>query len=328
MNTAQNPVADVGWVGYANFYPVSYNLSCYLDDARISWWEGVPCGLNHALQQARVQVALTSSINVWHNKSCQPFIDYGVSCKGAVDSVYLGMKSEPPALKHHLEQAQEFLRLSKKNLTISDIRRQSFSRLYEGPVPELSLGRVSASSAALALIFYRLWFGSKANHLRWSHHSSQNTKHSLSSLKKTPIKEGVFYLMIGDEALRRKKEFSLMVDLSEVWYALTKLPFVFALWQHIPDVISNTKSNQKKIAVIKDCIMRATQNSSQVIAKFASQSSSSTSKVQRPQRPYLDANISVCFDLHHYWQKMISYPLGPREYESLELYFSLVKEIH
>ena len=40
-----------------------------------------------------------------------------------------------------------------------------------------------------------------------------------------------FDLIIGDHALKQRHTYEQIIDLSELWYEITGLPFVFAVWQ-------------------------------------------------------------------------------------------------
>ena len=151
MNTVK--AVKVGWVGYSNYYPVSRYLSQFLEAAGFEWMEGVPKQVNQALRSGQIQVALSSSVNLITTEGCEEFGDFGVSCDGAVDSVYLGMNAMSPELRDHLEEASRELRWTGCGFSGVALKK------FPGPLPPLHLGEVSETSALLARIFYKLWFG-------------------------------------------------------------------------------------------------------------------------------------------------------------------------
>ncbi len=73
----------------------------------------------------------------------------------------------------------------------------------------------------LAKILYRIWFGDEIYQTQ-----IQRQEKGFSQSKASPVE-----LLIGDEALIKKNQFYKTIDLGKLWYEMTGLPFVYALWQ-------------------------------------------------------------------------------------------------
>lgn len=54
---------------------------------------------------------------------------------------------------------------------------------------------------------------------------------------------GVAYMLIGDKVFNYEGHFAYSYDLSNAWYDITSLPFVFAVWVAKPDVDAKTIEN-------------------------------------------------------------------------------------
>lgn len=308
MNNTMNAV-KVGWVGYSNYYPVSRYLSLFLEAADLEWMEGVPKQVNQALRSGQIQVALSSSVNLITTPGCEEFGDFGVSCDGAVDSVYLGMNAITPRLRDHLGEARESLRL--KGCGFSGVTPKKF----QGPLPALHLGEVSETSALLAQIFYKLWFGRVPAGACLTEGTSAP---GLRDFAPRDFHDQEFYLMIGDEAFKRQNDFEVKIDLCESWKKLTGLPFLFARW-----LILSKWSGEPRLCKLKELIERATHLGQQDIASARPQ----CFDFGAPSLAYLDTSISQHVDLLSYWRHKISYVIGARERESCELFLSLVRQL-
>ncbi|HVT18036.1 MAG TPA: menaquinone biosynthesis protein [Thermoanaerobaculia bacterium] len=98
------------------------------------------------------------------------------------------------------------------------------SRCPPEEIRRVALDQNSRSSAALLRILLRERFRLDPEYL----HERPDAERMLA--------EADAALLIGDSALKVDRERYLVVDLAAEWYALTGLPFVFAVWAVRPDV--------------------------------------------------------------------------------------------
>jgi chorismate dehydratase len=98
------------------------------------------------------------------------------------------------------------------------------SRCPPEEIRRVALDQNSRSSAALLRILLRERFRLDPEYL----HERADAERMLA--------EADAALLIGDPALKVDRERYLVVDLAAEWYALTGLPFVFAVWAVRPDV--------------------------------------------------------------------------------------------
>ena len=304
----------VGWVGYSHYYPVAYHLRTSLDQAGLSWMEGVPRQINELLQQSNLMAALSSSVCELVDE-CVPLMDYGVSCDGPVKSVYLGMVDPDSELIDALAQkAAEFNDLGESvcQMSFFDLRARLWKNKGRGVEgPPLRLGLVSQTSATLAQIFYGLWFG-QPNRSHEYHPQGDD---------QPPFQKGQFYLMIGDDALRWAQHFDFKVDLCEAWKDLTGLPFVFARWLTHRRFLSH-----HHLDVIRQCVKHSIQAAEQDISEY--ESPSQISHIwPGGDRDFYDNQIHRHVDLKDYLQR-ITYRLGSREKQSSQLFLSWAQQIN
>lgn len=115
-------------------------------------------------------------------------------------------------------------------------------------------------------------------------------------------------LAIGDDALRLREQgrYPVQMDLSEVWYEHTGLPFVFAVW-----AVREEFCRQDPLTVVEihhelqRCISEGKDNLMQICELVA---------------PRIPMEVSAC---HAYLQGM-EYDLGPQKVEALEKFFEFL----
>lgn len=173
----------VGWIQYANVYPIFYVLEKEgLLSEDIHLVRGVPSQLNWALRNDLIDLSPSSSVEYLLNKELYEYIDgICISSKQYVGSVLFFSEYE---LEH----------LDGKKILLTD---------------------QSATSHLLLRIILEKFMGLSP----------------LYDISSSPHK-GESFLLIGDEALRFKKQNNSrkVYDLANLWYEHTGLPFVFALW--------------------------------------------------------------------------------------------------
>jgi chorismate dehydratase len=114
------------------------------------------------------------------------------------------------------------------------------------------------------------------------------------------IRNDVAGLVIGDRALRQKKQSRFMYDLGQAWKAYTGLPFVFAAW------VSNKKLPSEFITLFNAANGNGIADIDKVIA--------------------LEKNPPS--DLKTYYTRNISYALNEEKKKGLSLFLSMMEEIN
>jgi chorismate dehydratase len=116
------------------------------------------------------------------------------------------------------------------------------------------------------------------------------------------IKENVAGLIIGDRALIMKKNFKYAFDLSEAWFEMTSLPFVFACW------VANKKLENSFIKRFNFALKYGIDRIDKVIAQAGKDEIPNTVKQQ-----YLNKNMS--------------YFLDDKKNEGMNLFFDYVSKL-
>jgi len=113
----------------------------------------------------------------------------------------------------------------------------------------------------------------------------------------TEIKGTTAGLIIGDRALKQRKDSKYVYDLGIAWKAMTGLPFVFAAWV----------SNRKLPDSFCQSFNEATKNGLEHIAIIASQ------------------NPFPAFDLEDYYRNFIKFRIDSRMHEAITLFLNKLK---
>ena len=118
-------------------------------------------------------------------------------------------------------------------------------------------------------------------------------------------------LLIGDRALKARQEMPegcAVVDLGDLWYHFTGLPFVFALW------IVNKKSATEKGDEIRTFLQQLNASRAKASGAFA------TMAAKVPEREWLGEQGLV-----DYWQQ-VSYDFDPMHIEGLRCFYYLLEK--
>ncbi len=300
---------QLGWISYWNLHPLRHEIE-RLCGGEVEFHKGTPAQVNRWLSEGKVSLAPSSSVCLVKNSSHEIAFPLGIASNGPVQSVYIGLPNE---------EAGGLLEVIKtRQAALREIFRQGLSR-YENdarrlatfvfkaaaalpPVdleipPALSVTPQSATSANLARILYKLWFGETAYELRAAESGSAQATASMSLRRPMDV-------LIGDEALQRRPQYRQVIDLGEAWRELTDLPFVFAVWQTTKKTLSpHWKQRILEAAEIAQARMRVEP------CHYLS------------DRTPLDVNGHP-IDLAGYW-KGIQYRLGPNHFKGLALFLAM-----
>lgn len=354
---------SVGWVGYANFYPVAHFLlprlihSTHTSTYIYQWREGGPRSINEALWSGEVEVALTSSINLLVSRHCKMFVPIGIGAQGAVSSVFLEITgSQAGALLGYIHQRNDQLSQWLSDHVsagghLEDLEGAEFLKKFaerDGDpcfeVPILDLGDQSQTSATLAVIFYELWFGIgrsprrydlRYQRLIYPPEAQIKSRASLGSSSATDAAPTTMTLHLGDRALIRRRERGdegIFVDLSEAWWQITGLPFVFALWMsstsqdveicdHGVDSSPLDPPLEHLATLIRESTVQARRQIDDDPGVFFS-------GADFPN--HLTAGWSSVLprpEMIHYWRHHIIYDLGVPELNGLRTFLSLARQV-
>jgi chorismate dehydratase len=123
------------------------------------------------------------------------------------------------------------------------------------------------------------------------------------------VADAVARLVIGDEALRLGPQFPHSVDLGKAWYALTGLPFVFAVWAVRADVWASAAAE-----------VRALHHALQA-AKTYTRAHPETMLALAQERVGLPAD--AC---RRYLRERLCFDLGARHLEGLRTFLAMLTE--
>ena len=319
MGASENPsgrhsdgTITMGWIPYWNLLPLRYELERYYE-GNINFKNGHPVSVNKWLRDGTVQIAPCSSVGLLNEPGQQMALPLGVTATGAVGSVYIGFHHEDTEpLQMIKARRQELQKIFKQVIGIygTDVRRTA-KAIWDGvgqiPAPNfgsllpLSVTPNSATSAALARMFYRLWFGDKAFERQAAPSPGAPVARSLS--ERRPME-----LLIGDEALIKRNRYPVVIDLGEAWYELTGLPFVYAVWQQRHTVLRDPW--RQRILVAAELAE----------AKMAVEPSS-----YFPDLAPTDTR-GHAIDLGNYWRR-IRYRLNSQNLKGLALFLALARHM-
>jgi predicted solute-binding protein len=310
----QAPI-QIGWIPYLNLLPLRHEIT-RLSAGQHKLQCGHPSSVNRWLMDGSVQLAPASSIALLKSKELEMAFPIGIASEGPVQSVYIGLYREHEAFYDMVRDRQMVLheRIRDAMLMAPDDMRRSAALVWSSTKaeristtpPHLLLTSASAASAALTRVLMNLWLGEESA----AHVMAKATVKSpiaQSELLCRDVGSHPMELVIGDEALQRRHEFWKVLDLGQIWFELTGLPFVFALWQTtVPQPSSALKYLVTEAASIAQARMRV------------------------EPHDYFPTSVPVCgdgklVDLAGYW-KVIQYKMTQRHLRSLLLYFSLYQQ--
>ena len=301
---------QLGWIPYFNLVPLRAELD-RLAGNEVELHRGVPAQVNRWLTEGKVSLAPCSSICLLRHSNHEIALPLGVAAGGPVASVYLGLHHEDAGLVEVVRTRQHMLReifraAEKREMDARKFADFIFKMASTLPplelnvAPPLVVTPASATSATLARIFYRLWFGEAAYELRAA---QGNISRTVMLDDRRPME-----LLIGDEALARRPQFRAIIDLGEAWRDVTDLPFVFAVWQ---------KTRHPVTPLWRNRIFEA--------AEIAQARMRIEPSHYLPDMPATDTQ-GHSLDLSGYW-KLIQYRLGPQHFKGLALFLALARNL-
>jgi predicted solute-binding protein len=299
---------SLGWIPYWNLHPMRKEL-LRKKHGEIDFKLGHPAKVNNWLSDGTVAMAPCSSICLLKNPKAEIAVPAGVAARGAVQSVYLGFQQEHSQLfeilRERREQAREWF-LHARSMHGFDVRKisqvvwkasTSRSSIPLSLAPRMKLTSASETSVKLTQILYRLWFGREAYEINCERDLPPTSAFGNHS----PVE-----LVIGDEALSRKRSFYRTLDLGAAWHEMTGLPVVFAVWQSQGEFLNGWRR------VILDC------------AELAE------ARMKVEPTAYIPDTLPVDdqgkqIKLAEYW-KSIHYKLGADDFKGLSLFLSLARD--
>lgn len=299
----------VGLIPYWNLRPLFDELRRQGPDDFV-FHSGSPALINNWLGEGKITLAPCSSVCLLKNSELDLAFPLGVAAKGPVQSVYIGFHRDGLPVYERIMARQAQL----KSIVRDAMKRHSDNprRLAEviwetadrypatnAPLPTLSLTPASATSATLTRVLSRLWFGTRLQEITQKPDVKMD-----SHIGDTPVME----LLIGDEALIRRPSYAAVIDLSEAWYDLTSLPFVFAVWQKTHGTLAPYwRKRISDAAELAQARMRV------------------DPKMYLPDGDPSDM-IGHRIDLTSYW-KTITYQLGDSHMRGLLLFLCLARQL-
>lgn len=299
---------NVGWIPYWNLAPHRIELARYKIEG-LQFFPGHPTEVNRMLGDGTVLCAPASAVSVLLNPRLEIAAPAGVSSNGPVLSVYLGLKGETSYIcelvRTRLALAKDIIK-DALDETGDSYRRAAaliWQELDATPcpdlmmIPKLKLSAASASGAVLSKLFFRLIFGKSA--YETTQVAAQYVNTDVPTLE----------LVIGDEALARRQEFTKIFDLGQMWKVMTGLPFVFSVWQ---------KSQQ---SIVPEALVQSLIQSAEAAeAKMHIEPSAYFPDIM----PLAQHGQEI--DLAGYW-RCINYRIGPKEIQGLLLYLCLARPL-
>ena len=297
----------LGWIPYWNLWPFKCELN-RLNHGPLEVIPGVPAKVNAWLESGQVQLAPCSSICLIAKPDLEMALPLGVASDGPVLSVYLGFYREHLALLEALRERRQSLKLLFQRARKShpgNFRAQTKLFVHESlqlaplplaMVPGLKLSPDSASSAVLAKIMFNLWFGKDAYNLMVGRDVSQIV------YTRRPVE-----LLIGDEALQKRKQFHTLIDLGSLWKEMTALPFVYAVWQSKGACLNGWRRKILDVGKIAENRMKVEPS------------------VYTPDMCPLDEQGKP-LPLNDYWRSL-HYGLGPKELKGLLAFLCLARSL-
>ena len=261
-------------------------------------------GLYRKLDQGDVQYAFCSSISLVRNADFEMALPVGVSVEGTSGLAIWGLGSAQAQLKETIDQRVKILREVFRSAQVSkatDLKQalQNATELLArlpvpklDSIPQLRLSTGASSWGTLSRILYKLLFGCDA----------------YESLVRNPIDNSnpCIDFRVENEALQKRCSYSHLIDLSELWYRITELPFVSSVLQ------------KKR----KTCACRSQLSEVSELAEMRMQVEPCNYLPDMLPRNCLQQQI----DLGGVW-KHLSYRLSPADIRSLQIFLYLAKPL-
>lgn len=269
----------IGEINYLNVYPIYYFLKKEIkyNSSKLNFIEfvsGTPVFLNLALENASVDLSPSSSFYYALNyKSLLLFKNLSISSKNKIKSIFL---FSPKSINEFSDDAT----------------------IYITPETMTSVNLLKVLLAEKYKLNTR-----KINFITLPSNNGHELKRGFS------IKKGGIYLHIGDNAIRFEKnlpEGYFSYDLAALWFDLTGLPFVFALFIIRKDAYEN---NKDEFLILYDYLIKSKEKA---VDNF---------------QEALDSIINNGFynfisraELLDYWTNCLNFDLGEKELLGFKLY--------
>lgn len=291
----------LGWIPYLNLRPHRMIVDSYLAKLGIQGsaiesrpMEGHPSTVNEWLATGKMDVAPSSSINLLNHCHLKMAAQVGVASSGPVQSVYIGGRSCHEEFVADFWQRLQFVADAIQSEHVLNVRapRDVAKRMIQighglpkrPTMPQIIWSEKSAASVGLGRALKGVLL------------PMSGIDQSLPPME----------LVIGDEALIRRCEFDVIIDLGDAWHKMTSLPFVFAIWQCLtPD--PEVEAFLKQTATIAQ---RQMKQSPEVFYPI----------------DYPKMTNGEPIDLVSYWD-CIDYVLTAEHMDGMDLYFSLIREL-
>jgi chorismate dehydratase len=119
---------------------------------------------------------------------------------------------------------------------------------------------------------------------------------------RTKIKDNVAGVVIGDRAFSLKSKYKYVFDLSEEWFKMTALPFVFATW------VANKPIDNEFIKTFNNALQYGLDHLDKVVKEYHQ---------NFPESP---------IDLHKYLTQNIDFVMDEKKKQSMKLFYDLLVE--
>ncbi len=167
-----------------------------------------------------------------------------------------------------------------------------FSQKPIEEIEQVWLDRHSRSSNALAQILLAKYWNKE---VRWLEPVNKHFDQ---------IDDATAGVVIGDEAIRIRGNYTYQYDLSKAWKEMTGLPFAFAVWACLPETIDHAT-----IARIESALGDGVANRVETAQKWAEH-----------------FGMTEAF-ARHYLTDCIDFEFDAQKHEAVELYLSLIQEM-
>jgi chorismate dehydratase len=269
----------IGEINYLNVYPIYYFLKKEIEYSRpklnfIEFVSGTPAFLNLALKNAAVDISPSSSFYYALNyESLLLFKNLSISSKKRVKSILL---FSPKSIGEFLDN--ETIYITPETATSINLLKVLLAEKYK-------------------LDFHKINFIILPSNYNYELKEDFN------------VKNGRIYLHIGDKAISFEKNLPkdyFCYDLAVLWYELTGLPFVFALFIIRKDAYEN---NIDEFLILYNYLIK------------------SKEKAVNNFQEALDSIITNSFynfisreELLDYWTNCLNFDLGEKELLGFKLY--------
>ena len=191
--------------------------------------------LQNLLSSHEIEAAACSPLHLLRHPNFELALPLGLSCHGSDLSCYFGLKDDcldlPEILADRIQSLSEVFHSSKikTSATIKSAaefvgkacKDLALPKLKE--TPKLRIFQGEGAESTLAKILYLLLWGEHA----------YETNEIISSQLHCSYHGPTIDLLSKNSALQHRCQYRRIIDLSELWFRITGLPFVSMVWQKI-----------------------------------------------------------------------------------------------